>query len=419
MKYTRLLTAVAVLVIAGCSGIRTSENAQQENTATFSSSTPVVVASTPAGNMATDKKIFIGFSRPMNAATINSNNIKVSNADVVVTYDAANRICYLKPTALLKANTEYLVTITRAVASADGIQVPVDHTFKVETRDTPNLSTPGVQVVGEGCIPTNGVIRVRFTEDMDATTINTSTFLVAGVTGTVTYDALTRIATFTPSADLTAGASYEVTITTGVTDLGGKSIGANFIFTVDVCTGPSDKGFCTYTKGGYAGNGFPAAIFAANYTSVFPNGLTVGIDDGNGPRHHIFFSSDANGMDAIRDFLTSPAGGASSALPTDMVNPHTTPSGNLPEQVVALTLNIEFSGTASMPAGFGDLKLKGTGTSLDGATVSTILAIANNALGGAGLPAGYTFSQLNDLITNLNESFDNCTESDWAKQHLE
>jgi hypothetical protein len=369
--------------------------------------------------MARDKQFFIGFSRSMDAATLNSNTIKVTNADVTIKYDATNRICYLKPTSRLHGDTEYLVTVTRAVTSADGVQVPIDHSFKVETRDTNNLSTPGVQIVGEGCIPTNGVIRVRFTEDMDATTINTSTFLVAGVTGTVTYDAVTRIATFTPSTPFTAGASYQVTLTTGITDLGGKSIGANFIFTVEICSGPSQPNFCTYSKGGYAGNGFPGSIFATNYTSIFPAGLTIGINDGAGPRHHIVFTSDVTGMDAIRDFMTSPAGGASTALLSDQVDPHVTSSGSLATQVVSLSLNVQFSGTASMPAGFGDLKLKDTGTSLDGATVSTILAIANNALGGAGLPSGYTFGQLNDLITDLNESFDNCAASEWAKAHLE
>jgi len=107
-------------------------------------------------------------------------------------------------------------------------------------------------------------------------------------------------------------------------------------------------------------------------------------------------------------------------LPTDLVNPVATVSGQLSEQVAALTLNVHFSGTvSSMPAGFGDLKLKNTGTSLDGATISTILAIANNSLSGQGLPVGYTFSSLNELITNLNESWDDCTQSGWAKDHLE
>jgi ABC-type transporter Mla subunit MlaD len=72
-----------------------------------------------------------------------------------------------------------------------------------------------------------------------------------------------------------------------------------------------------------------------------------------------------------------------------------------------------------MPAGFGDLTLVNTGTSLDGSTVSEILAIANQALAGNGLPVGYSFSDLNELITNLNESWDNCVESEWAQQHLE
>jgi hypothetical protein len=121
----------------------------------------------------------------------------------------------------------------------------------------------------------------------------------------------------------------------------------------------------------------------------------------------------------LKSFLTSAAGASSSAFTADYVNPTATSNGILPEQTATLTLNIGFSGVASDPPGFGDLKLKNTGTSLDGATVNDILAFANNALAGNGLPSGFTFSSLNDLIDNINQSWDDCNQSDWAKQHLE
>jgi hypothetical protein len=71
----------------------------------------------------------------------------------------------------------------------------------------------------------------------------------------------------------------------------------------------------------------------------------------------------------------------------------------------------------SLP-GIGSLVYCKAGDSLNGKSVSDILAAAKTALGGGAVPAGYTISSLNDLITNLNESHDNCTESTWAKTYL-
>lgn len=214
LKHTIHLFSIALIAIAGCAtGVRSNSQLTTRNQEVFSSKTPVVITSTPAGNLATDKQLFVAFSRQMDAETLK--NISVDGANVTVRYDAKNRIVYLRPDSLLQSNHEYKITVPGSVLSVDGVAVPVTHTVKVETRDTPNLSTPGVHPINVGCLPTNGSIRVIFDEDMDATTINETTFLVAGVTGTVTYDAVTRIATFTPSVELTAGTSYTVTLTTG------------------------------------------------------------------------------------------------------------------------------------------------------------------------------------------------------------
>jgi|GEM_PF-6777618 len=78
-------------------------------------------------------------------------------------------------------------------------------------------------------VAVNTAVTATFSEAMDATTINSSTFTLAGtggVTGTVSYSGKT--ATFTPSGDLEPGKKYTATITTGVTDTDGIAMEANF-----------------------------------------------------------------------------------------------------------------------------------------------------------------------------------------------
>ena len=96
-------------------------------------------------------------------------------------------------------------------------------------------------------------------------------------------------------------------------------------------------------------------------------------------------------------------------------------SGVFGGQVLALQLNADFNDAGIIDGANGsiaDLRLCNTGTSLDGMTISQILAAANVALGGGSLPTGYTYSSLNNLVTHLNEAFDNCNVSTWALEHL-
>jgi Ice-binding-like/Bacterial Ig-like domain len=76
------------------------------------------------------------------------------------------------------------------------------------------------------------VITASFSEAMNASTITTATFTVSGpgatpVTGTVTYDASTAIAKFTPTSALALDTDYAATITTGAKDVAGNSLASN------------------------------------------------------------------------------------------------------------------------------------------------------------------------------------------------
>src|SRR5579864_1418858 len=68
-------------------------------------------------------------------------------------------------------------------------------------------------------VGTNRAVAVVFSRAMDPASINAGTFMVAGVTGTVTYDIANKIAAFKPAADLAPGAMFNATITTGARDV--------------------------------------------------------------------------------------------------------------------------------------------------------------------------------------------------------
>ncbi|MBI3637629.1 MAG: hypothetical protein HY216_15665 [Candidatus Rokubacteria bacterium] len=164
--------------------------------------------------------------------------------------------------------------------------------------------------------------------------------------------------------------------------------------------------FTTFTQGGWGAKpngGNPAARLAASFAAVYgTTGVEIGIAGSTG------FSMKFTAAAAIEAYL--PAGGPAAMLTKDLVNPTESASGVLGGQVLALKLNVDFSAaglTLSTGGSLGALVVCGTGTPLDGTTVAAVLGAANTALGGGALPAGMTYSTLNDLVTEINESWDN------------
>jgi len=79
-------------------------------------------------------------------------------------------------------------------------------------------------------VGTNRAVAVVFSRAMDPASINAGTFMVAGVTGTVTYDAANKIAAFKPTADFAADTMFNASITVGARDISGKPLAAPFNF---------------------------------------------------------------------------------------------------------------------------------------------------------------------------------------------
>jgi hypothetical protein len=103
----------------------------------------------------------------------------------------------------------------------------------------PGVTPPKVVSVAppngaNGACP-NTIVTATFSEAMNPSTINATTFTLTGpgttsVPGQVTYTASSNTATFTPASTLALNALYTATITTGVKDAFGNALASNFVW---------------------------------------------------------------------------------------------------------------------------------------------------------------------------------------------
>ena len=79
-------------------------------------------------------------------------------------------------------------------------------------------------------VPADTLVTATFSKDMNRATINDKTFklldqaTLTPIAGTVDYNALDRVATFTPSQALEYGNTYGATVTAGVKDQAGNAL---------------------------------------------------------------------------------------------------------------------------------------------------------------------------------------------------
>jgi hypothetical protein len=156
----------------------------------------------------------------------------------------------------------------------------------------------------------------------------------------------------------------------------------------------------TFTQGGWganpAGNN-PGTYLHANFSSAFPEGLTVGCAPDN---YYLRLTS----AQAVTNLL--PAGGKASALTATATNPASI-KNVLVGQIVALKLSFGFDlydanfGESPVPLG---AMVIGNGT-FKGMPVYKFLAIAEQVLGGCNTQ--FTPAQVNEAAAAINENYDN------------
>ena len=96
-------------------------------------------------------------------------------------------------------------------------------------------------------------------------------------------------------------------------------------------------------------------------------------------------------------------------------------TGILGGQVLALRIHVDLSAEGVLAGDpIGGLTLcHFSNPNRNGLTVNEVLAGANTALGGGPLPLRpASYSELNQLVSNLNQAFDNCTPTVFSHLHL-
>jgi hypothetical protein len=86
-------------------------------------------------------------------------------------------------------------------------------------------------------VPVSTIVTATFSTDMDPTTISEGTFRLDGVAGSVTYDAPSRTAVFTPSADLERAQGYEAVVSSVVADTAGLRMSDDYSWSFTTVTG--------------------------------------------------------------------------------------------------------------------------------------------------------------------------------------
>ncbi len=203
---------------------------------------PTVISTIPA-NLATgvplNQIVSATFSTAMNPATINSTTFTLTGPGAtavlgLVAYAAVGDTLTFTPTANLAPSTTFTATITTGAQNLAGTALASNKVWTFTTGAAVGVVPPEiVSTVPANAatgVPLNQAVSATFTEAMNPLTITTATFQLTGpggtaILGTVSYDAINFIATFTPTALLTASSSYTATITNGATDLAGNPLG--------------------------------------------------------------------------------------------------------------------------------------------------------------------------------------------------
>jgi hypothetical protein len=144
--------------------------------------------------------------------------------------------------------------------------------YQLSIAQAPQITSvvPSQNAVG---VPADTLIEVEFSEDMNPLSIDHNSFFImsevsGGLSGTITYDSLTRTATFLAYQDFQAGDEIQVVLTTGIQSYGGTPLERGYTWS-----------FGVRVNGGYGTFVNDTVIAEDNSLSS----VVVGIFDNDGP----------------------------------------------------------------------------------------------------------------------------------------
>ena len=208
------------------------------------------ISSTDPANEATDvalnKKIAAAFSEAIDPLTVNATSFIVTGpgaTPVAGTVTYVGTTATFAPTDPLAASTTFTASVTTGAKDLAGNALASTFAWTFTTGVAADTTAPTVTSTDpadlQSNVALNKTIAATFSESVDPLTVTTATFTVTGpgntpVTGTMQYDALSRVAAFTPSGNLAPDTTYTATIiggANGVKDLAGNAMENDLVWT--------------------------------------------------------------------------------------------------------------------------------------------------------------------------------------------
>jgi Ice-binding-like/Bacterial Ig-like domain len=267
---------------------------------------PTVISEVPASGavgVCPSTVVTATFSEAMNPATINSSTFTLTEGTTPVTgtvsYTGSTAI--FTPSSPLALNQTYTAEILTGAQDLFGDALANNFSWSFMTSTTACAAATVIAVsptADSTGVCSNTLVTATFSQAMQSSTINTTTFTLTGpgstpVTGTVNYDSATNTATFTPTNPLALGQSYAANISPGAEDLAGNPL-ANYNWTfmtsATACeaTVPLGStcnfgglGGATLTNSGDSIITGEVGVWPGASITGFPPGTATGFDAGN------------------------------------------------------------------------------------------------------------------------------------------
>jgi hypothetical protein len=269
---------------------------------------PTVVSTAPidgATGVAIAADVTATFSEAMAPATISTTTFTLyaGATPIAGAVSYSGLVATFNPTASLAYSTLYTATVTTGATDLAANHMAANHVWTFTTGIAPDTTPPTIV----STVPVDTAIGVAITTDVTATfseamapaTISTTTFtLTSGagaVAGAVSYSGL--VATFNPTASLLYNTLYTATVTTGVTDLAGNHMAANYVWTFTTAVGASGPAAVLLGSAG------TYVILAKSAISTVPASVITG-DVGLSPAAESFMTGFSETL--VGTYATSP-----------------------------------------------------------------------------------------------------------------
>lgn len=212
---------------------------------TADTTAPTVAFTAPTrgqAGVAPNSKAIATFSESMDGSTITQSTFTLANGAAVsgtVLYAESGKSATFTPLQDLLPTSEYTATLSTQVRDLAGNAMSVAYVWTFTTGTVRDTTRPTVTSTNPAdlatAVPTNKRVNATFSEAMDPQTITTLTYTLRGsdsalVSGTVSYDPQSKIATFVPVTNLAQNTTYTATVTTAAADVAANTLATDRVW---------------------------------------------------------------------------------------------------------------------------------------------------------------------------------------------